>query len=203
MSMVKEKVLDRNIFSMCLRKPRKLIFGAVNHDRPTGELVKVLLTNKTGRYTLTGRWQAEAGYLTLGSEAAIRMSLAGYTASFFTGSAFILLTDSLVKDIWQDLRFEEIMLLPPSVACEQGRLMPDITFNSAGKSFLFTRYDYTLQWLVEHGKAHCMSAILPFGVEQFDGLVLSSAFLPAFYSVFDLGMNILGCKSAPSLFHSG
>lgn len=103
MSMVKEKVLDRNLFSMRLREPRELMVGAVNHELFTGHLVKIPLTNKTGRYALTGRWQAEADYLTLGSEPGIRMSLAGYTASFSTGSAFMLLPDRLVMDIWQDL----------------------------------------------------------------------------------------------------
>lgn len=36
---------------------------------------------------------------------------------------------------------------------------------------------------------------MPFGVEQCDEIVLGSAFLRTFYSVFALDTNTLGCKS--------
>lgn len=197
LSMVKEKVLDRNLFSLRLREPCELMIGAVNDELFTGDLVQIPLTNKTGRYALTGRWQAEANYLTLGSEPGIRNSLAGYTASFSTGSAFMLLPDHLVMDLWQDLGFEEIMFLPLSVACEQRDIMPDLTFNLAGKNFTLTPYDYTFEWPIKQSRTRCVSAIMPFGVEQYDEIVLGSAFLRAFYSVFDLDTNTMGCKSAP------
>ena len=149
MSMVKEKVLDRNILSMRLREPRELIFGAVNHDRFTEKLVQIPLTNKTGRYTLEGRWQTKSDYLTLGSEPGVRMSLAGYTTSFSTMSAYIILPYPDAKDIWEDLLFEEIILMPPSVACEQRRVMPDITFNLAGKNS--NSHPIRIHYAVAHG----------------------------------------------------
>lgn len=197
MSMVKEKVLEKNLFSMRLRKPRELIFGVVDDELYTGELVQIPLTNKTSRYALSGRWQAEARYLTLGSEPGIRMPLDGYTASFSTGSAFILLPDRMALDILQDLQFEDIPFLPPSVACERRNEMPDLTFNLAGKNFTLTPYDYTFEFPLEPGRTRCVSAILPFGVEQYEEIVLGSAFLRAFYSVFDLDTNSVGCKFAP------
>ena len=203
MSMIKEKTLDRNIFSLCLQEPREITFGAINHARFNSDLIQIPLSNKRGRFALTGRWQAEAGYLTLGSEPGIRMSLAGYTASFSTGSAFMFLPDKLVMDIWRDLQFEEIVFLPPSVACEQRRFMPDITFNLAGKNFSLTPYDYTLQLPIKHSRTRCVSAILPFGVEQYNEIVLGSAFLQAFYSVFDSDNNSLGRKSKLILFTLG
>lgn len=45
----------------------------------------------------------------------------------------------------QDLRFEESMFLLPWVACEQRSIMPDLTFNLAGKNFTLTPYDYTFE----------------------------------------------------------
>lgn len=202
MSMVREEILDRSLFSLRLREPRELTVGAINDDLFTGDLVQIPLTNNTGRYALTGRWQAEADYLTLGSKPGIRMSLAGYTASFSTGSAYILLPDHLVMDIWEDLEFEEMMFLPPSVACEQRIIMPVLTFNLAGKNFTLTPYDYTFEWPIKQSRTRCVSAIIPFGVEQYDEIVLGSAFLRAFYSVFDLDTNTLGCKSTPRAFCS-
>lgn len=196
MSMVEEKILDQNVFSMRLREPRELMFGGVNQELFIGEIVKIPLTNKTGRYALSGRWQAEARYLTLGSEPGIRMSLAGYTASFSTGSAFILLPNRLALDILQDLQFEDIPFLPPSVACERRNSMPDLIFNLAGQNFTLTPYDYTYEFPLDRNTVRCVGAILPFGVEKHDEIVFGSAFLRAFYSVFDLDTKSLGCKFA-------
>lgn len=195
MLMVQDRLLDQNLFSMRLREPSELIVGAIDHELFTGDLVQIPLTNKTGRYALTGSWQTEAHYLTLGSEPDIRMSLAGYTASFSTRSPYMLLPDKLVMDFLQILQFEDIMFLPPSVACEQRLVMPDLTINLAGKNFTLTPYDYTFEWPIKQSETRCVSAILPFGVEQYDEIVLGSAFLRAFYSVFDLETNTLGCKS--------
>ncbi|KAL8706774.1 MAG: hypothetical protein Q9201_000200 [Fulgogasparrea decipioides] len=198
MSMVSQKVLDQNTFSMRLREPRELIFGAVNHESFTGNLVRIPLTNRTGGYALTGRWQAEAHYMTLGSDPGIRMSLAGYTASFSTWSAYMLLPDVLVLDIWHTLQFEEIMFLPPSIECYRRRLLPDLTFNLAGRNFTLGPNDYTFEWPVTPTNTRCVSAIMPFGVEQKDEIILGSAFLRAFYSVFDLDTHTIGCRSAQS-----
>lgn len=188
---------------MRLREPRELMFGAVDDKLFNGKLVKITLTHKTGRYALTGSWQAEAHYLTLGSEPGIRMSLAGYTASFSTISAFILLPDRLAWDILQDLQFKDHTFpMPPTVACERRNEMPDLTFNLAGQNFTLTPYDYTFEWPLEESRISCVTAILPFGVEQSEEIVLGSAFLRAFYSVFDLDTETLGCKSA-SFFYLG
>lgn len=70
--------------------------------------------------------------------------------------------------------------MPPSVACEQGAIMPDIRFNLAGKIFTLTPYDYTFEWPIEQSRTRCVSAIMPFGVEQYDEIVLGSAFYEPF-----------------------
>jgi len=194
MTMVSENVLDRNLFSMRLREPRELLFGAHDSDLFTGDIVQLPLSNKTSRYGLTARWQAEANYLTLGSDPGLRISLAGYTASFSTGSAFILLPDRMVSDIWRDLEFEDLMYMPPSVSCDKLAFMPDIIFNLAGKNFTLTPNDYTFEWPMKPSRTRCATAIMPFGIEQYDEIFLGSAFLRTFYSVFDLDTNTIGCK---------
>lgn len=197
MSLIEEKVLDKNLFSMRLRKPRELIFGAVDHELFTGELVQIPLTNKTTGFALSGRWQAEARYLTLDSESGIRMSLAGYTASFSTGFAYMWLPKQMARDILTKLDFENHnFLMPPSVLCTRRKDMPDLTFNLAGHNFTLTPYDYTFKYPFQ-GAIVCASAILPIDVEQQEEIILGSAFLGAFYSVFDLNTNTVGCKSPP------
>jgi len=198
MTMVSENVLDQNLFSMRLREPRGLLFGAHDREMFTGNIVRIPLSNKTSQYALTGRWQAEVNYLTLGSDPGLRISLAGYTASFSTGLAFILLPDRIASNLLRDLEFEDLMFMPPSVSCDKLALMPDITFNLAGKNFTLTPYDYTFEWPMKPSRTRCVTAIMPFGVEQYNEIVLGSAFLRTFYSVFDLDTNTIGCKFTTS-----
>ena len=56
---------------------------------------------------------------------------------------------------------------------------------------------------MEHGRTRCVSAILPSGFGQADEMVMGSAFLQAFYSVFDLDMKTVGCKSVPASLRFG
>lgn len=74
MTMVSENVLDKNIFSMRLREPREILFGAHDSGLFTGDIVQLPLSNRTSQYGLTGRWQTEAKYLTLGSDPGLRIS---------------------------------------------------------------------------------------------------------------------------------
>lgn len=204
MTMVSENVLDKNLFSMRLREPRELLFGAHDSELFTGDIVRLPLSNKTSQYGLTGRWQTEAKYLTLGSDPGLRIPLAGYAASFSTGSAFIFLPDRIVSDIWRDLEFEELMYMPPSVSCDKLALMPDIIFNLAGRNFTLTPYDYTFEWPMKPSQIRCATAIMPFGIEQYNEIVLGSAFLRTFYSVFDLDTNTIGCKYTTSgIYYTG
>ncbi|KAL9589193.1 MAG: hypothetical protein Q9203_001999, partial [Teloschistes exilis] len=129
--------------------------------------------------------------MTLGSEPGLQIPLAGYTASFSTLTAFILLPDLLAVQIIETLEFEDIMFLPPSVECEKLKYLPDITFNLAGKNSTLTPYDYSIEWPIEPGNVRCVSAIIPFRLEQNEETVLGSAFLRAFYSVFDLDTNTI------------
>lgn len=203
MTMVSQNVLDQNLFSMRLREPRELLFGAYDSDLFTGDIIQLPLSNKTSQYGLTGRWQTEANYLTLGSDPGLRLSLAGYTASFSSGSAFILLPDRMVSDIWRDLEFEELMYMPPSVSCDKLVFMPDIIFNLAGKNFTLTPNDYTFEWPIKASRSRCATAIMPFGIEQYNEIFLGSAFLRAFYSVFDLDTNTIGCKfTTPGTYYA-
>ncbi|KAL9578772.1 MAG: hypothetical protein Q9212_005505 [Teloschistes hypoglaucus] len=198
-SMASQDLLSQNVLSMRLREPSGITFGTIDSRLFTGDITRIPLTNRTGKYALNGTWQAETRYMTLGSEPGLRLPLAGYTASFSTLTAFIFLPDPLAMQIIEMLEFENIMFLPPSVECEKLKYLPDITFNLAGKNFTLTPYDYTIEWPIEPGNVRCVSAIMPFGLEQNEEIVLGSAFLRAFYSVFDLDTNTIGCKSAVSI----
>lgn len=116
----------------------------------------------------------------------------------------MLLPDPIVSDIWRDLEFEELMYMPPSVSCDKLALMPDIIFNLAGKNFTLTPYDYTFEWPMKPSRTRCATAIMPFGIEQYNEIVLGSAFLRTFYSVFDLDTNTIGCTFTTSgIYYTG
>lgn len=108
----------------------------------------------------------------------------------------MLLPDVVVMDIWRVLQFEDIMFLPPSIKCERRNLLPDLKINLASKNLTLGPNDYTFEWPIPQSDPCYVSAIMPFGVEQYYEIVLDSPFLRAFYSVFDLDTNTLGCKLA-------
>lgn len=138
----------------------------------------VPLSLRTSPYFLTGRWQAEAHCLIVGSIPGIRISLAGLTASFGTSTAFMLLPDQLVVPILRALKFENHDVLPPSVSCERRATLTDLTFNLAGNNFTLTPWDWTLEWVFENGRRRCVSALLPaFPPCETDEIFLGSAFL--------------------------
>ena len=196
MIIASQGTLDENVFSLRLREPRQLTFGGVNPNLFTGDIIRLPAINKTLSYDLTGRWQAEANYIVIGSTPGVRLDLKGLTASFSTLTASIMLPDLLVYSLLRDLEFEEIMFMPPSVACERQAYLPDITFNLAGHNFTLTPYDYTFEWPMKGSRVRCASAIIPTGLppDQIHEIFLGSAFLHTFYSVFDLDTNTVGCK---------
>lgn len=205
MSMAAQGLLDDDIFALRLREPRELTFGGVNASLYMGEFTKIPLSNKKSPYGLTGRWQAEANYLAVGSIPGIRTTLEGLTASFVTSSAYIMVPDLIVHCLLRDLEFEERMFMPPSVSCDRRASLPDLTFNLAGRNFTLTPYDWTFEWPLEHGITRCVSAVTGIGLppEEVTEIVLGSAFLRAFYSVFNLEEKTIGCEFSRRLEKSG
>ncbi len=197
MTMVSQGILDENVFSLRLREPRELMFGGVNHNLFAGNITRIPLTHQTSRYGLTGRWQAQANYIAIGSTPGIRLGLDGLTASFSTSSAYILLPDMLVWHLLRDLEFEDIPFMPYSVSCDKRALLPDITFNLAGHNFTLTPHDWTFEWPIEGQRTRCVSALMSIGLPPHETkeIMLGSAFLRAFYSVFDLDKETVGCES--------
>ena len=198
MSMVEGELLDQNIMSLQLREPCEFRVGSINCDSFTGDLVRISLTNHAGRMGLTRDWQAEARTLFVGGKMDLKIPLSGYTAHFSTRSSFIFLPDSVVEGLMDLLQFEHLTW-PPSVDCGLRNAMPDLTFNLAGENFTLTPHDYTYEMPTTHSKSRCTSTILPFEAERHDEIILGSFFLRAFYTVFDLDTDTVGCKSFPSL----
>jgi len=188
--------LDANLFALRLREPYELDIGCVDEELFQGDLVCVPLRDDTVTIHGTNKWRTTADNLFVGSDPALHYVLNGLTVSFWTNSAYMCLPDMLVYDLIDSLGFEEMFTLPPSVNCDQRPYMPDITFNLEGKNFTLTPYDYTLDWNIPRGPRRCVTAILPIGMPEMDHgeIILGSAFLRAFYAVFDLDSRTIGCE---------
>ena len=197
MSMVEGQLLDQNIMSIQLREPCAFRFGSMNYDSFTGDLVRIPLTSHAGRMGLTRDWQAETHALFIGGKMDLKKPLSGYTAHFSTRSSFIFLPGSVVEGLMDLLQFEHLTW-PPSVDCGLRNAMPDLTYNLAGQNFTLTSHDYTYEVPTTHSKSRCTSTISPFEAEQHYEVILGSFFLRAFYTVFDLDKNTVGCRSFPS-----
>ena len=193
-SLVMEKALNRNLFSLHLQEPSELVLGGVSPDIDTKKLVRIPLTNHTGPLALTGRWQAEVEYLSLGNAPGTRMLSSGYTAAFGTRSVFIGLPRPIVDYFHRQLKFERYLNLSESVACGQLASMPDLTFNLGGENFTLAPDEYTYRWSMPNNETRCMSAIQGFGGADSKEILLGTAFLRPFYSVFDLDTKTVGCK---------
>jgi saccharopepsin len=86
------------------------------------------------------------------------------------------------------------MFVPMSVACEDRKNLPDISIYLSGENFTLSPWDYTLEWPVrDHNGRRCASAFQPLDAKDSE-IVLGSAFLKAFYSVFDLDNGSISCK---------
>lgn len=174
------------------------MFGSVNADLFTGDITRLAVTNKTSDWFLTGNWQTEARFITVADSPKLSMSLDGYHASFTTAYASLGLPSHLVWNLIRELEFEDIMFMPPSIPCERREELPDLTINLSGHNFTLTPYDYTYEWEGEDGDVRCVGAFQPIPPEMEAGkeVLIGTAFLRAFYSVFDLGSLTVGCKLA-------
>ena len=146
-----------------------------------------------------GGGKRKATYVAIGSIPGIRIDLKGLMASFSSSTAYVLLPDSITYDILHGLDFDtDINSLPLYVTCEQRAMLPEITFNPAGSNFSLTSYDYTFEWPIEGYGTRCVNVIMPIGLSPQDTteIMLGSAFVRAFYSIFDLDRPMLGCMSS-------
>ena len=198
MNMASQGVLDSSTFALRLREPREVMFGGTNRDLYTGNFTRIPLAVQTkDRNIFTGGWQVVAKSISLGYDSRLNMSLDGYTATFSTGWAALGLPWEVASNFITALDFDEdIMFMPASVACKRRAEMPDISINLAGHDFVLSAYDYTYEWPMGEGEVRCVAAFAGFEFEhQEKMIVLGSSFLRAFYTVFDLEDQSIGCKS--------
>jgi hypothetical protein len=70
------------------------------------------------------------------------------------------------------------------------------TLSLGDREFHLSAYDYTFLWDMEEGRPpRCVSAFFPLGRHEGKAIILGTAFLQRYYTVFDLDSRTIGSKS--------
>lgn len=215
--MVQQKKLQRNLFSLklssSLDQDGEIMFGGVNHDLFTGELMSLPTTNITMpqnpasdpfiREAFNSGWQVAAHSISFDSTQA---SVEGYTAIFSTKWPWVQLPYELSKAI--DKAFSENSAPGYSGAmdCTNLGILPDLVVRlgvEGNVTLVISPWDYALE-LNEHGTEEGGRCVAPIWWE-FEGeapeyILLGSLFLKGLYSVFDQDEGTISCRFSPTIF---
>ena len=206
-NMVSQKLLTRNIFSLKLsqgkpgQQPGELMFGDTNRDLYKGELFTLPVTNvssnaRRGGYVLSSGWQVSARSVSLGCSSRFNTThfpLVNYTAAFSTLYPFITLPEQIRQEILEIIGADE----DASVACDRRSELPDLTISLGphGHNFVLTPWDYLRTDLAWDEGPRCQSVISVTEEDEEKYIILGSAFLGRFYSVFDYDEETISRKS--------
>jgi len=215
--MVSQGLLDSNIISLALGAtvggvrslPGEIMFGGINDDFYEGEIVRIPLTNVRDPDTdpdatpplLNGTWQVEARAVASGETKEEKISLDGYTARIDSSYPFVILPQGAYDRLKAVIQPDRIPWFTETIDCQRRANLPDVIFDLGGNSFTLTPYDYTLEMMLGDYGVRCLFAFQPWDMQegQRDVIVLGSAFLRAFYSIFDFDNRQLGCKFSTRL----
>ena len=210
MMMVSQGLLDSNVISLALGAifpgdstlPGEIMFGGVNEDYYEGDIVRIPLTNVrdpdsgTDDPLLNGTWQVEARGVAWGDSKEDHSPLDGYNARIDTSYAGIIVPQETYERLKAVIQPEHIPWYIESIDCQRRAELPDVVFNLGGQNFTLTPYDYTLEMMMGDYGIRCRFPFEPLDprLGHMRVVVLGSAFLRAFYSVFDYDNKELGCK---------
>jgi len=196
-NMVSQKLLTRNMFSLKLsqseprHQPGELMFSGINHDLYKGELLTLPVTNvssnaRSGSYVLASGWQARARSVSLAAGPGFSSSyypLLNYTAAFSTLYPFIALPPEVREDILRIIGADDYA----AVDCDKRSELPNLTISLGPNSFDFilTPWDYLRRDVPWYDGPKCQSVISVTEEDEEKYIILGSAFLGRFYSVFD------------------
>lgn len=196
-------ILKTNIYGLKLADPGQLMIGDVNQQLFNGPITWFPLDDTTTKLVLPEAWQTHS------DSGGVKFELPGgeyrewpldnQTVLFTTSTPYIYLDSYTGSYLMEALGFDfEQFMLPPNVPCEQRIYMPDVSLTIAGHTFILSPYDYTIEWKWPGYPTTCVSAFSLFDPEEDDDpkqIILGSAFLRKYYSIYDYDAKAVGCKS--------
>ncbi|KAI1393388.1 aspartic peptidase domain-containing protein [Hypoxylon trugodes] len=208
--LAESKLLERNIFTLRLREPMTLTLGV--EDSSSTAITKDKLTRLPLLPQATN-WQTHLSSLSLSAftQGSYFPLPPNTTALFTLGSPLMRIPPPILTPLLRSLNFsglddDDPLYLPPHVPCTQRASMPDVLFDFSGKKVGISAFEYTIEWTIPdeirrqmkgkadgggiEGETICISAFAPLVAGEV--VELGSAFLRAFYSVFDLDKGTIG-----------
>lgn len=188
-NMLDQGLLDEPVFSFYLSDTNdegaesECMFGGINKDHYTGEMVKIPLRRKA-------YWEVDLDAIKFGKEKA---ELDDTGVILDTGTSLIALPSTLAELLNREIGAKKGFNGQYSVECEKRDSLPDLTFTLTGHDFTISAYDYILEV-----QGSCISAFFGMDIPAPAGplVILGDAFLRKWYSVYDLGNNAVGLAKA-------
>ncbi|KAK3724485.1 aspartic proteinase precursor [Vermiconidia calcicola] len=188
-NMIDQDLLDEPVFSFYLSDTNdegaesECMFGGVNKEHYTGEMVKIPLRRKA-------YWEVDLDAITFGDQTA---EIDGTGVILDTGTSLIALPSTLAELLNKEIGAKKSFNGQYTVECEKRDSLPDLTFTLTGYNFTISAFDYILEV-----QGSCISAFMGFDIPEPAGplAILGDAFLRKWYSVYDLGNNAVGLAKA-------
>ncbi|KAL2360145.1 Vacuolar protease A [Blastomyces dermatitidis] len=188
--MVNQGLLDEPVFSFYLGDANiedddsEAVFGGINKDHYTGELVMIPLRRKA-------YWEVDLDAITFGKETA-QLETTGVILD--TGTSLIALPSTLAELLNKEIGAKKSFNGQYTIDCTKRDGLPDLTFTLTGHNFTIGPYDYILEV-----QGSCISSFMGMDFPEPVGplAILGDAFLRRYYSVYDMGNHSVGlakCK---------
>ncbi|PGH35202.1 vacuolar protease A [[Emmonsia] crescens] len=183
--MLNQNLLDEPVFSFYLGDTNiegdesEAVFGGINKDHYTGELIKIPLRRKA-------YWEVDLDAITFGNE---RAELDNTGVILDTGTSLIALPSTLAELLNKEIGAKKSFNGQYTIDCSKRDGLPDLTFTLTGHNFTIGPYDYILEV-----QGSCISSFMGMDFPEPVGplAILGDAFLRRYYSVYDLGNHAVG-----------
>lgn len=201
----KEKVLDRNVFSILLPRSEadlgEIAFGAINDDLHEGELSKHPLFPAN-----TLHWQIEVDFVAIVDQngtTLFKQNLPGYSARLHTAYPFMLLPPAVGEHLINATGADcSDSCHGCEVPCDSLSDLPNIVFSLGGHNISIGGESYAIntdiQWpfCKAAGRYCTLSVQEPFEGEDPNKIELGWTFLRGVYSAYDFDSRSVYCKSS-------
>lgn len=187
-NMIDQGLLDEPVFSFYLGDTSKntesvATFGGYDKKAFKGKITKLPVRRKA-------YWEVSLDALTFGKETA---DMEGTGAILDTGTSLIAMPVDYAELLNKQIGAKKGFNGQYTVECNKRDSLPDLTFNLSGYNFTITAYDYILEV-----QGSCISSFqgIDLGGNIGPLFILGDAFLRRWYSIYDLGNDVVGLAQA-------